>query len=369
MMRFLRKIVFCIILSIIISGLFPSYIRAFAVSDDARTVRVGYYENEVFEEGASPDAVKTGYAYEYYRKLSEYTGWNYEYVYGGFGELYDMLLAGDIDLLAGLAKRDDRLDIIGYPAAPMGNEIYTLVKHEDDDSITVQTSSIIGKKIGVLKSAIVEVLEDFLKSNSLTVTTVIYDDYESLFNAFDNREVDILAAEGDGAYGREHAEVICTFGTSDYYLCVNINRPDLLEELEKAQSMLAMEEPNYIGTIRSKYYSSSVSSHTFSAAEREWIEANNSLKVGYLNNYLPYSSTESDGSVTGIVKELIPKMISEMPLSGIRASYTGYDNYDEMIADIRDEKIDVCFPVGGCRYNSCDLPYRQRPFGRKRYDA
>ena len=42
-------------------------------------------------------------------------------------------------------------------------------------------------------------------------------------------------------------------------------------------------------------------------------------------------------------------MISEMSLSGIRASYTGYDNYDEMIADIRDEKIDVCFPVGGCR--------------------
>ncbi len=204
----------------------------------------------------------------------------------------------------------------------------------------------------MLKSAIVEVLDDFLKSNSLTVTTVIYDDYESLFNAFDNREVDILAAEGDGAYGREHAEVICTFGTSDYYLCVNINRPDLLEELEKAQSMLAMEEPNYIGTLRSKYYSSSVSSHTFSAAEREWIEANNSLKVGYLYNYLPYSSTESDGSVTGIVKELIPKMISEMSLSGIRASYTGYDNYDEMIADIRDEKIDVCFPVGGGLYYS-----------------
>ncbi len=156
MMRFLQKIVFCIILSIIISGLFPSYIRAFAVSDDARTVRVGYYENEVFEEGASPDAVKTGYAYEYYRKLSEYTGWNYEYVYGGFGELYDMLLAGDIDLLAGLAKRDDRLDIIGYPAAPMGNEIYTLVKHEDDDSITVQTSSISGKKIGCLRAPLLK---------------------------------------------------------------------------------------------------------------------------------------------------------------------------------------------------------------------
>lgn len=61
-----------------------------ANTDSLQPVRIGYYENEVFEEGASPGAVKTGYAYEYYRKLSEYTDWNYEYVYGSFGDLYDM---------------------------------------------------------------------------------------------------------------------------------------------------------------------------------------------------------------------------------------------------------------------------------------
>ena len=68
---------------------------------ETETVKVGYYENEVFEEGASPDAVKRGYAYEYYRKMSEYTGWNYEYVYGGFNELYDII---------------DNLKVTGSPA-------------------------------------------------------------------------------------------------------------------------------------------------------------------------------------------------------------------------------------------------------------
>ena len=38
----------------------------------SKPVRVGYYENEVFQEGAAEGIVKTGYAYEYYRKLSEY---------------------------------------------------------------------------------------------------------------------------------------------------------------------------------------------------------------------------------------------------------------------------------------------------------
>ena len=79
---------------------------------ETKPVRVGYYENEVFQEGAEEGAVKTGYAYEYYRKLSEYTGWKYEYVYGGYGELYQMLLDGRIDLLAGLAKREERIGLI-----------------------------------------------------------------------------------------------------------------------------------------------------------------------------------------------------------------------------------------------------------------
>ena len=38
-------------------------------------VKVGYFENEIFQEGAEKGAIRRGYAYEYYRKLSEYTGW------------------------------------------------------------------------------------------------------------------------------------------------------------------------------------------------------------------------------------------------------------------------------------------------------
>ncbi|MBP5606480.1 MAG: hypothetical protein J6X60_13230, partial [Ruminiclostridium sp.] len=63
-------------------------LRTFA-DNGTEHVRVGYYENEVFQEGAEDGAVKTGYAYEYYRRISEYTGWNYEYVYGDFNEMYE----------------------------------------------------------------------------------------------------------------------------------------------------------------------------------------------------------------------------------------------------------------------------------------
>ncbi len=109
---------------------------------DNKEVRVGYYENEVFQEGARPDTVKTGYAYEYYQKISEYTGWQYKYVYGEFGDLYQMLLDGDIDFLAGLAYKEDRAGLIGYPDTPMGNESYNLIKHDMDTDITADPSTL-----------------------------------------------------------------------------------------------------------------------------------------------------------------------------------------------------------------------------------
>lgn len=212
-------------------------------------IRVGYYENEIFQEGAQEGAVKTGYAYEYYRKLSEYTGWRYEYVYGGFSELYQMLLDGKIDLLAGLAWREDRAERIGYPDAIMGNESYYLVKHDTDLTISTDLETLNGKRIGVLDSVMVGVLDLFLQERGIKAEVIVYPDHTQLFEAFDSRELDILAAESDGARGRDHAEVLSSFGASEYYLCVSKARPDLLDELNAAQTQLLQEEPNYLSSL------------------------------------------------------------------------------------------------------------------------
>ena len=319
---------------------------------ESNVVRVGYYENEVFQEGAREGAVKTGYAYEYYRKISEYTGWRYEYVYGDYGELYQELLDGEIDLLAGLAWREDRASVIGYPDAVMGSESYYLVKHDEDVRITADPATLDGCRIGVLDSAMVGVLDKYLDDHHVSAKVVAYSDYIQLFEAFDSHGVDVLAAESDGAYGREHSEVLGVFGTSDYYLCVNVNRPDLLAELNTAQTLLAAEEPNYLNTLRAKYYSASVTAMAFSQSEREWMSAHSSLRVGYLDNYLPYSDTGGKGEVTGIVKDIVPDILDALGMQDMEVSYTAFKSYDDMIAATRSGEIDVAFPVGGGLYYS-----------------
>ena len=330
-----------------------AFLPAIAYADtETKTVRVGYYENEVFQEGAREGAVKTGYAYEYYCKLSEYTGWRYEYVYGDFSDLYQMLLDGEIDLLAGLAWREDRAELIGYPDVEMGNESYYLVKHDTDENITAESDTLNECTIGVLDSAMVGVLNQYLDDHHVNAEVVTYSDYTQLFSAFDNHQVDVLAAESDGAHGRDHSEVLGIFGASDYYLCVNINRPDLLAKLNTAQTLLAVEEPNYLNSLRAKYYSVSVTARAFSQSEREWMNSHTSLNVGYLDNYLPYSDTNDQGEVTGIVKDIIPYILDTLGMKDITVNYCGYKSYDDMIQGISTGQIDVAFPVGGGLYYS-----------------
>ena len=66
---FAQGIIALICAFFIIAAGFPAITCA---GSGTKTVRVGYYENEVFQEGAKQGAVKTGYAYEYYQKLSVY---------------------------------------------------------------------------------------------------------------------------------------------------------------------------------------------------------------------------------------------------------------------------------------------------------
>lgn len=331
-------------ISVLFFLFFPGLLFA---QENVEKVRVGYYENEVFQEGAETGAIKKGYAYEYYQKLSEYTGWKYDYVYGSFSELYQMLVDGKIDLLAGLAWKKEREGYISYPSKPMGKENYTLLKHSIDSEISTDVQTYNGKKIGVLDSAMVDVLKNFLTSNKIQAYIEIFHSYDNLFEAFDDNKIDILATEGDGTYGKRHAEVLCHFGNTDFFLCVNKKRPDLLNKLDQAQILLDIDEPNYLAALRAKYYHSTVSSRAFSETEKKWMAEHPSLRIGYLDNYLPYSGTDADGNVTGIVKDILSRIAGSLGIASKEITYTGYEGYYEMVHAMELGYVDVVFPVGG----------------------
>ena len=90
---------------LLVSILLPQYGQA--NKSTGNVVKVGYYQNENFQEGADDGAAKSGYSYEYLQKIASLTGWRYKYVYGSWDDLFAAFQKGEIDLLAGLGYAEE----------------------------------------------------------------------------------------------------------------------------------------------------------------------------------------------------------------------------------------------------------------------
>ncbi len=115
--RYQFTIIFLLAAAVI--SVFP----AKAAEGETEKVRIGYYEGDpAFQDGFSEGERKTGYAYEYYQELAMLTGWDYEYVYGSREEIFDRLLAGEVDIMAGVSESEERPGEIFLSQYDMGLE-------------------------------------------------------------------------------------------------------------------------------------------------------------------------------------------------------------------------------------------------------
>lgn len=209
---------------------------AIAAETAQKTVRVGYYVNDHFQEGTSDDDVKSGYGYEYLRKVACYSGWKYEYVYGDWADLYEQFLTGEIDIMAGVSRLEEREAYILYPDYEMGIESYYLYKHEEDTQIVGEDlSTLSGKKIGVIKNTTMEdYLRKWLADHPLDAEIIEFDGYEAEQMAFDRREIDVFAEMDFNISTGSGRAAVVKIGELPYYLAVTKGRSDLLAELNVA---------------------------------------------------------------------------------------------------------------------------------------
>ena len=101
--------------------------------ESGKTVRVGWYEspfNTLDQFGR-----RSGYAYDYQKKIAAYTGWNYEYVEGSWPELLQMLINGEIDLMSDVSYTDERAESMLFSSLRMGAEEYYIFISPDSEDI------------------------------------------------------------------------------------------------------------------------------------------------------------------------------------------------------------------------------------------
>ncbi len=350
--RIFRRMLPVLLMLFTVLLLLPQNVQAQTGSpDDAQTVvRVGYYPSRRFQEGSADGEPKSGYSYEYLQKVATYTGWKYEYVYGDWEDLYQKLLNGDIDLMAGISYTGERAKALNFSDAVILQETFYIYKSPSDSSIkSGDIRSFSGKRIGATTThKMYDRLQQWQKENGADIDIVLYDNISDCINAFFAGEVDAFISAVNMAAGYSGITPVEEIGKEPYYICTAKDRTDLLQSLNSATAIMQEQDSRFLNELQNKYEVDTSVSVLLSQGEEKWMASHDSIRIGYLNDYLPYSDTAEDGSVTGLVSDIVPELFSRLPGEyRPRLSYIGYDNQSDMFDALRNGDVDLLFPVGG----------------------
>ena len=316
---------------------------------EQQTVKVGYYFSHNFQEGTDATSPKSGYSYEYLQKLASYTGWKYEYVYGEWNDLFEQLKNGNIDLMAGVAYSKSREDLINYPDSEMLNETFYIYKDENDNSMQCgNISSYHGKKVGTLKTdqRMTAALEKWNAKNKADIKIVYYSDITECAEAFNEKKIDGFVSADNVVSSYSGISPVEKIGKQPFYLCVAKKRPDLLSELNMAVSIINEQDALELDELRSKYYTETTVSVFLSEQERKWMQNHETVTIGYLDHYLPYCDTEKDGSVTGLLSDLVPDLFRSLPGNySPKIIYRRFEDQQKMLDNLKKGELDLVMPI------------------------
>ena len=207
-------------------------------TNEKKTVRVGWYDSSFNRKDKF--GRRSGYAYDYQQKIAAYTGWEYEYVEGSWPELLDMLKEGRLDLMSDVSFTEERTEEMLFPSLPMGAESYYLFIRADNDEIRPgQYNTLNGKRVGINKGSIQEMLfREWEEENGVTAEIIYLEGTEEdSLKMLQNGEIDAYLTL-DATLHLGTFLPIEKIGQSDFYFAVSKDRPDLLEELNYALSRI-----------------------------------------------------------------------------------------------------------------------------------
>ena len=315
-----------------------------------KTVRVGWYQSPMFQEGVSDSETKSGYCYDYLQKAADYTSWRYEYVYGNWGDLFHKLQNGEIDLLGGVSATEERRQTMLFPDYAMGTDQYYLFKRSGNGSISSgDISSLNGKVLGAIGNNRMTVMaEEWIRENGLNTDIVYFQDFGEQGDALQSGRVDLIVQTINNVLNMEGIDIITKVGEEPFYLAVSKDNEELLTELNYLLGKLLSIDPYILQDLQYKNYGSNLVNKTLGEDEQQWIDAHERVVVGYLDDYLPYSDADENGCAIGLFTDVFAAIAASLGLEDrFVPEYRAFKNYGDMIDALKRNEIHTAFPVYG----------------------
>lgn len=314
---------------------------------DTKPVRVGYVEAPCFMQGMSDDAAKSGMAYDYLQRVSYYTNWSYTYVYGDWATILDKLCKGEVDVMAGVSKTPERFGKMLFPDYAMGSENYYIYVHADHPLAGSGLEGLAGHTVSVNANTIMyDLLQRWNEEGRYQLNILTYSGNAKRYKDFKAQRAEATVDTDNAVQDDENLIPLAQIGQSDYYLAINKERPDLLQDLNAALRKISATNPRFTDMLASAYFSKLAVVANLPADELAWLSAHPVITVGYIDDYLPLSDCDDEGQINGILKDILQEIALKLNIQDkVRFQGVPYNSYEELIHALANGSVDVAFPI------------------------
>jgi len=298
----------------------------------------------VLDEDKKPTS---GYAFDYIQTIATYAGWDVEYIpCENFTDCVDLLLAGKVDLFYDVSFTEERSKVILFPEEPMGYEYYFLYSSADNTSISSgDYASMNGKTVGVTSGTnMIDILKQWCTKKNVEFKLVEYDNIPE-------KEADLLAGKIDldlevSMLAKSNLSAVERIGSSAYYLVANKDRPDLIEDINSAKEKALNNDLFYFSRLQERYFAATVLSRNLTLEEKEWIANHNVLRVGFFDDYLPFSSLDKNGNPTGACIEAVREIVRKLKLEDdLKVEFICYRDQRAGYKAVESGEVDLMLPA------------------------
>ena len=289
----------------------------------------------------------SGYAYEYIQTVAVYAGWNVEYVpCNNFSNSLQKLISGEVDLAYDISYTEERAQKILFPDEAMGTEYYFLYSSAGNKSIAPgDHAAINGKTIGITSGTMMlDILNEWCRKNNVQINIREYKNIP-------DKEAALYAGKIDldleiSMLAKHNLSAIEKIGSSAYYLAANKKRTDLIDDINSALDRILTNDLNYFTHIQDQYFSETTLSRNLTVEEKDWLAKHKVLRVGFLDNYLPFSTKDKNGEPIGAGIDAIREIFRKLNLDEqLNVEFICYTNQMEGYKAVESGEVDLMFPA------------------------
>ena len=304
----MKKVITAItVFSIIITSLFAVSGQAFAEERAAnRKIRVGVVNLSNFSE-KDENGTFSGYFIDYLNKIAEYTGWEYEFIEGEWGECQQWLKHGKVDFIGGITKEDSETLGLNISQWSIGTLYHTLVTSPNNDNYAYgDYESFDGATIGVMSGlgqTMVSDLRNHASEEGFRFNLELYSNIDDMNLALERGEVDMCVI--NSLRNLDSYRVVDKYKVSEFYVAGSGGNSQLMNQLDEAHEQLKLSSLYFDTNMFQQYYTTITQMVTeYTKDEKEYINSSDTIKIGAVGGADPLSYATGD-SFDGIIADVL----------------------------------------------------------------